>query len=637
MSDDRQILAVIDDNEATRYMTAKLLSEAGFEVHEAATGGEGLELVTEVLPDVVVLDVRLPDMHGFEVCQKIKENPLTHLTPVIHVSATWTEIEYKVEGLDRGADAYLTRPVAPTELVATIRAMARMKRALEALRDSEYQTRQLFDGSPLPSFAYDRGSLAILDVNEAAIRRYGYSRAELVGMSIDALGAGFTLNSKQPGNGHSNPDRVTLVHTTRDGREIEVEVTNREAGYQGHDAILSVIVDVTERNQHARERARLEGELGRAQKMEAIGRLAGGIAHDFNNLLTVILGQAEFITEELPETSPLRNDLQAITDAGRRAESLVRQLLIFSRRGEATPEVIDLPRLCQKTSKMLRRLVPENIDMTFSSEPRPMLVEIDPAQAEEILVNLVLNARDSMPRGGVIRIGLTYEPPESHEGSATGWARLAVLDTGPGIDPEQREHIFEPFFSTKERASGRGVGLGLATVFGAVTGAGGTIDIDSTPGIGTDFRVRLPVSPQVRPDEANMAPPADIALSGLRILVAEDEPMLRQIVSRMLDCAGCSVTASADGREAIAAGEAKLFDLLVADVIMPGYSGKEVAEKLQIPTVFISGHTDSIISENGSLPKGQNFLRKPFSSEQLTRAMTEALFGKEAFGDSGPN
>jgi PAS domain S-box-containing protein len=371
------------------------------------------------------------------------------------------------------------------------------------------------------------------------------------------------------------------------------------------------------------ERKRLEAELRQSQRLESVGQLAGGIAHDFNNFLSVIRGYARFLIDGLPADSPLRSDAEEVARAAERAARLTNQLLVFSRRDVVQSRVIDLADVLAGVGSLLERTLGEDVALSVSVGEGLHRVEADPSQIEQVLVNLAVNARDAMPGGGRLEIELA-----NHDAGPDRRVRLTVRDTGQGMSAEVVERAFEPFYSTKPK--GQGTGLGLATVYGIVTQAGGSIEIESAPGEGTSVNVVFPATEQ-RAAEAPEQAGADQADSGGEtILVVEDEEAVRRLTCRILSRQGYRVLEAATGKHALAAwdeynGE---IDLLLTDVVMPGMSGKELAERLGIEHVFMSGYTDDVVLRHGI--EGLRLVQKPFDAETLLSAVRSALDGAPA-------
>ena len=505
------------------------------------------------------------------------------------------------------------------------------RRAEAAARVSERNYRLLFAGNPQPLFVYDVDTLAFLEVNDAAVRRYGYTREEFRAMTVasvltsDQAPPLLGKVSDQPEVRRSGPWK----HRIKDGSLIDVEVTSIQLVYDGHDARMVVIDDLTERKH-------LEGQLQQSQRLETVGQLAGGIAHDFNNLLAVILNYAEFVTDELPD-GPLRHDVEEIQRAALRAADLTRQLLIFARREATNPQVLDLNTVVEGVEGMLRRTLGEDIDLTLKlAEDLPSVIA-DPGQIEQVFLNLTVNARDAMPTGGRVvvetsAVDLDEEYAAGRPGVTPGrYVRLSVSDTGIGMSPEVSSRAFEPFFTTK--AAGRGTGLGLATVYGIITQAGGNIGIYSEPGLGTRISIHLPATDEaairVRP-----APEQVVAAGGAdrMVLLVEDESAVLLAAARILTGHGYKVLMRGDPADALQAlGEAeRQIDVLVTDIVMPGMSGIELGRRAkelrpELPILYMTGYSQEVISYRGTLPADSNFLQKPFTRRALLDAIAKTV------------
>ena len=385
------------------------------------------------------------------------------------------------------------------------------------------------------------------------------------------------------------------------------------------------------------EQKRLEQQFLQAQKMEVIGRLAGGVAHDFNNLLTIINGTCELALMELPIGHPMRAEFEEIQGAGDRAARLTKQLLAFSRKQVLAPAVVNVGTHITQSAKMLRRLIGEDIQLVLDApEDAQLNVFADPSQLEQVMLNLAVNARDAMPNGGTLTIStaaetLTPEFAALHEVAAGPFVRLSVTDTGIGMTPDVRERIFEPFFTTK--ASGKGTGLGLATVYGVVHQSGGTIEVVSEPGQGACFNVYFP---QVidAPDAVPVQPHLHAPGSEM-ILLVEDEASLRDMTARMLESAGYRVMTARNGEDALELlHDYPHIDLVITDVVMPGMSGPDLADRLAttrpgLKVLFVSGYPDDKLGAVMTM-NGANFLSKPFTVTLLTRKVRQVLDSQAA-------
>jgi len=499
--------------------------------------------------------------------------------------------------------------------------------AKKLLKDKDRKFQLLFEENPQPMWVFDPSSQQIVEANQAASKLYGIGREEFRGMPLAALEVGIAPR------GGSDPAAVPVVihrHKTRVGRPIEVETIAQDIVYGGEAVQLVVLVDATHRRH-------LEEQLRQAQKMEAVGMLAGGVAHDFNNLLTIITGYSQLILKTLSPSDPNRHSAEQIVKAGERAAALTQQLLAFSRRQVLQPKVVDLNRLVTSLSSMLRRLIGEDIELRLEMRPEPGRVNADPGQMEQVLMNLVVNARDAMPRGGTLTIetanvtlGESYV--SRHISVKPGpYTLLAVSDTGIGMDEATQARLFEPFFTTK--GSGRGTGLGLSTVFGIVKQSGGSVDVYSELGCGTSVKIYLPSIDH--PVTAESETPLKAVVGGTEtILVVEDDEMVRNLVRETLQREGYKVLDAADSMEACRVSEKHKtpIHLLITDVVMPKVSGRDLAMELcrlrpGMKVLYMSGYTDSAIVNSGILQKEVAFLHKPFTPSALAERVREVLEG----------
>jgi signal transduction histidine kinase len=375
------------------------------------------------------------------------------------------------------------------------------------------------------------------------------------------------------------------------------------------------------------KRRHFEEQLRQAQKMEVAGRLAGGLAHDFGNLLTIISGYSQMVMDQLPARDPLRKDLEAVLEAAARGTALVRQLLTFSRRQPVEARILDLNRLVSRMRRMLQRVLGADIELDVALQPELGRIKADPGQIEQVILNLTVNARDAMPKGGRLGIRTSQAEAGSKHGrkrpglSPRDYILLEISDTGTGMDAQTKSRLFEPFFTTKAK----GTGLGLATVYGIVRQGAGDIEVETELGKGTSFRIYLPTAPEAARGRAP-ARPAILPRGTETILLVEDEAEVRRYARKMLVQQGYKVLAAGSAPEALRVWKRQRgsIDMLLTDVIMPQMSGHELAEDLKarrpdLKVLYISGYTDDVIARHGILDTETELLQKPFTPQSLGR------------------
>jgi PAS domain S-box-containing protein len=541
-------------------------------------------------------------------------------------------------------------PAELGQLAATFDEMAAVITARTAeLHKSEQRYRFLFEASPLPTYLADVATYVILAANDAACAQYGYTREEftrrtLLDLRPERERLRFMAEASAIPSAVAGDRRGVRLwrHLRRDGSEFDVEVYTSVTEYAGRPARLSIALDVTARREAERALAESQEQLRRGQKMEALGRFAGGIAHDFNNLLTGILGACELALADLPTVSSVRDDVVVIRDAARRAAALTGQILSFSRGHVTQATLLSPAAVVAGLEPMLARVIGEDVRLETPSARAAGRILADGGQLEQVVMNLVLNARDAMPSGGTVSVSVTdvdvHAPDPDHPGVATGpWVRLAVSDTGSGMDDATQARIFEPFFTTKAR--GKGTGFGLATVYGIVTGAGGLVRVTSAPDAGSTFALYWPrVAAPAGATPAHgtyVGAPARTVDDGdapVTVLLVEDERAVRTVAREVLARSGYHVLVAEDGMQALAVARAHRgpIDLLVTDVVMPGMSGRELAEALAqerpaTRVLFTSGYTEDEVLHRGVSADTVAFLPKPFTPAALVERVAAVL------------
>ncbi len=505
-------------------------------------------------------------------------------------------------------------------------------RVFHDAREADRRYRLLFHANPQPMWQFDVETLEFIAVNDAVVRHYGYSRDEFLAMTIMDI----RPTEDTPGlpmAGHpGRRDAAFTRHQRKDGTVMDVELVSHELEMDGRKTRLVMATDISER---ARTHAALhqsEEQLRQMQRLDAVGRLAGGIAHDFNNILTTVRGFGDLLHRQLEEGDPRRADVEQIRKAADRGVLLTSQLLAFGQRQQPMPRLLDLHQVIQSMDGLFRRLLGADISLELKLMPEAAMVLMDPGHLDQVLVNIVLNARDAMPNGGV----LTIETAERHIRSGAKarrvrpgpYLQLAIRDTGRGMDGETREHVFEPFRSADPKEHRAGLGLSIA--YGIVRQNGGVMRVASEPEQGTTVKMYLP---KADPDEA-LSGEADALRGTETVMVVEDEDGVRELVRQVLVEHGHPVLTARHGRDALMVAERyeRPIDLLVTDVVMPELGGKDLVDRLKagrpgLKVLFISGYTNDEILRRGVNGAEVNFLHKPFTSEVLMQRVRDALSG----------
>jgi two-component system cell cycle sensor histidine kinase/response regulator CckA len=493
-------------------------------------------------------------------------------------------------------------------------------RMIGALQDVHiYQ--QMFERNPQPMWAFHRETLRFLDVNEMAIRVYGYSREEFLSMSLTDIRPPEDvplLRAVIADTDRAHEGRSIWRHFTKSGDLLHVEVHTQDIEMNGEPARLAIITDVS-------RRILVEQQIRESQKLDAIGQLAGGIAHDFNNFLSVIQGLSRATLSSLDPQNPLHANLQAIDQAASRAVGLTSQLLAFADQKSVQPQLLVWSSVISNTEFLLRKLVPERIGIEFITHTTGESIQMDLSQLEQILFNLISNARDAIPAKGQIAVTsavVEMNPAHpDHRGAlmTKPYLQLTIADTGIGMSEAVLSHLFEPFFTTKPQ--GQGIGLGLSTVYGIVRHAGGGVRVDSEPGQGTEFRVYLPLAAEQSTSSRKYS-----------ILVVENESDLRRLIASSLTASGFNVIEAANGLEAMSTLNAASVDLMLTDIVMPEREGLELIQSVRasfpaLPVIALSG-----AYEGRLLPLAKSFganltLRKPADMQDLAAHIRSLLDG----------
>jgi two-component system, cell cycle sensor histidine kinase and response regulator CckA len=643
-------ILIIDDEKTDREALKKHLIPDGFAVTTAESGEEALAIIAIEPPDLILVDVMMPGMDGYEVVRRLKAEATTRDIPIVMVSALEDQRSLIV-GLNAGAADFLRKPVDPTELRARLENLLRLKAhgdrqnnygiQLEAEIDSRTEDliaserlyRETFDDAPVGIIHADLEGHWIR-VNQRLCKLLGYSREELLTREVQA---------RVVSEVETTSESVTLKLECTDGQHIVSEDRYRRKDDQliwvrinmtvhsdpngSSKHLILVLEDIT--GQRA-----LEAQFRQAGKMDALGGLAAGLAHDFNNLLSIIVSYSEMAISTLDPGNAMRTDLEAVHSAGLRAATLTRQLLAFSRHQVLCPEVVELNEVVHGMQDILRRLIREDVELVTTPSEHDATILIDRSQLEQIIMNLAINARDAMPKGGTLTIGtmrIDEAAHEQHHGCAGKGPHvmLTVTDNGSGIDVDTQARMFDPFFTTKPL--GIGTGLGLSTVFGIVRQSGGTIWVESKIGSGTTFFICFPRATE---------PPFVAAKRPLRrrgrgtetILLVEDDEAVRLLTTKLLKQAGYNVLVANNAHDAASLCDRhpQPIQLLLTDVVMPGTSGWKLAADLRerrpdIKVLYMSGYADGAQFDNGDRDASASFLEKPISPDSLARKVREAL------------
>jgi PAS domain S-box-containing protein len=627
-------ILIVDDEPVILDVFRRFLEAEDRSLVLAGSAREAIARGEEVADlDVALVDKNLGDGSGLDVARALKA-----AKPDIEVILVtgYASFDSAVQAMQIGAFDYVTKPITDYEAlnlkvenaIEKVRMKRRQRELVAQLVASEALHRGVFETSSDAVLLVHADSGRLDDANPAAERLYGRPRETLKQLGLADLVDGDATAVPVAGT-RSLPAR----HRRADGSAFPVEVSAGELVVRDRRLRVLSVRDVSEREAAETARRDLEQNLRQAQKMEAVGRLAGGIAHDFSNLLAVILGYSDLLVRDLPTADPrVRESADGIVEAAHRAVGVTRQLLTLSRKKLLRPEVLSLNKVVQDLGKLLERAIGERIELETRLQDGVWPVVADADQLAQVLLNLAVNARDAMPEGGPLSIATSnvdLAAPPSDVGLAAGrYVTLEVKDGGCGMSEEVRSRIFEPFFTTKET----GTGLGLATAYGIVRQAGGSIRVESSPGAGSRFTVFLPAA-----DERSARVPLPVAAAAPRglgetVVLAEDEDALRVLLGRVLAGSGYHVIAGRNGAEALEAVHARggRVDILLTDVVMPRMTGTELAAALSgeqpgVKVLFMTGHTEDAKLLGRFAAGDAEIIQKPFTSEALLTHLRRIL------------
>ncbi len=670
-------ILIVDDVEENLFILESLLEYSGYEVSSANNGEEALKILRSSSFDLIISDILMPIMDGYQLLREIKSDSSLKEIFFIYYTATYTSPKDAEFGRALGADQFLLKPAEPEDILKAIESLTRsvdgkkknagvpslenegvlklynerlinklekkmidLKNEVEErekteieLKASESKYRSLVESLPQKVFLKNTDSIFIACNANFAVE-LGISEEEVAGKND------YDFYPKEVAQKYIAEDkRVLLSKKTEEFEEetvvnggtswsntVKSPVLDENGNVTG---ILGIFWDITERKN-------LEIQLVQSQKMESVGRLAGGIAHDFNNILTAIIGTAELAAISIDEKDPFHDDFKEILKSGLRASDLTRQLLAFSRKQKLEPKVLYLNTLITNLHKMLLRIIEENIDLKLFLSEDLWKVKVDPGQVEQVIVNLVVNARDSMPDGGNLvietqNITLEKDYTKMHNDIIAGdYAMLSISDSGCGMSKEVLTRVFDPFYTTK--TEGEGTGLGLSTVYGIVKQSNGFIWVYSEEGEGSTFKIYLPMVKELSDDIEIREKITEAPRGNETVLIVEDEDAVRQLTSRILRRQGYKVIEADSGGTALVLCQKmdRAVDLAITDVIMPHMNGVEFVELLRekwpdSKVMFMSGYTENALIQNKLLGPDIPYLQKPFRPIEISLKVREVL------------
>ncbi len=655
-------ILVVDSSTDNLYVSVSYLAECGFQVLSAKNGENAFSLANTEQPDLILIDVMLSGMDGFETCERLKAEPMTRNIPVIFMTGL-AETDSKLKGFSLGAVDYLTKPFAQEELLARVTTQLKLKdlaenlekkvrdqtqelvlankklehkiseanRIASALRESEQRYKAVIENSNDGIVIIEAGKIVFL--NEKVLHMFEYEHPEsLLGRPVEDLfhpreKDRIRQYNRRRETGRPVPEQYEARGVTQSGHRIYIGVSATRITFQDRVAVLGFLKDLTRHK-------RLEGQLQQAQKMEAIGTLAGGIAHDFNNILNIIIGHTELALLDNTVQTGTQEYLHRVMDASQRASDLVHQILTFSRQKGMESKPLNISVLLKETLKMLRASLPSSIDIQQNIMDSQSLILADSTRIHQLFMNLCTNASHAVPdQGG--RIDVELDRLELGMGNDLNLApgpylKLSVSDNGHGMDAATKHRIFDPYFTTKK--PGEGTGLGLALVHSIVTGYKGFIRVESRPDEGARFDVFLPAVSGTVVQKENELGLEELPRGSEHILFVDDEEMVVTLYEDMMTFLGYSITATSSSLDAWQMFEAdpERFDLVITDLTMPRLAGDELAKKMihlrpDVPIILCTGHSNRVTRRDAQSIGIRQYLMKPIILDQLAFAIRDAL------------
>lgn len=640
-------ILIVDDQPLSIKLMEALLKQKGFKTTSANSGAEALKYLESNTPDLVMLDVMMPGMSGFEVSEIMRSKAETADIPIIFVTAR-DDADTISKCFEAGGNDYAAKPLRIYELLARVKlaltSSLHKKRAIaseEALEENKAFLKKIIDENPAQIFVINEKGQFML-ANEKFADLINISSESLIGKTYEELREeGVVLNHlknivrdtdtvlKQAKSKHS----FEMSYLTPEGREKWLICTRVPFVFHNDNCVLGINLDFTNMKNSELEKKRLEDQLAQSQKMEVIGTLAGGIAHDFNNMLAVILGYSDLAKNTLPSDAKQINHLNEVIKAGNRAKDLVKQILNFSRQTEIQHVDISLTVIVKEVVKMVKSTLPSNIDCVMNVDQEASFVRGDQTQMHQVLMNLCVNANQAMPDGGTLTVNLTNfaanEPcPSCSSGLPGRFVHLSVSDTGTGMPDSVKKRIFEPYFTTKE--VGKGTGMGLAVVHGIINQHNGHICVHSEEGEGTTFHIFLPSSGNAM-SKSDTVQYVDFA-GKESILIIDDEPMVGELVRETLSLQGYETELHLNSQDALEhfLKDPNKYDLILTDYMMPELTGDKLASKIRevnesVPIVLATGFSNNITREAALSMGITEFIMKPIVGEDLCKAVRDCL------------